>query len=108
MSDMKLLTGVWNIGSIWTMITGTAMAMVYMFTTFVSVDDNDAYHAQQTSQTIEFRNSIYYDQYYSLLERYQQALAAHNDQYAEELKRQMERVRAKICAEDSEWERCLI
>lgn len=77
------------------MIAGTVIAVVYMFTNFV------------TAATFsEFQIVVYYDSYYALLERRNDARDAGNDAYAEELERQMERVKAKICEDDPEWERC--
>ncbi len=106
-----------NIGSIWTMISGTILAVVYMFTSFVGIEGNnqyhdsqnaaiETYHATQLEEQGEFRLSIYYDQYYSLLKDYNTAMAAGQTAYAEELSRQMERIKAKICEADPEWERC--
>ncbi len=106
-----------NLGGIWTMITATIGAVVYMFTAFVTADGNDqyhdsqnaaidTYHETQSEEQTEFRVSIYYDQYYSLLKDYNSALEAGQVAYAEELARQMERIKAKICEEDAEWERC--
>ena len=95
-----------NLGSIWTMLTGTVLVVVYMFTNFVSVKANDEFHAEQTASTTEFRVDIYYSQFYELLEKYVEAEDSGNVDFADELLRQLERLKAKICEEDPEWERC--
>lgn len=88
------------------MLVGTATAMVYMFTSFVTVAANDEYHEEQYEQQQEFRVDVYYSQYYELLGRYDRAVREERDDFAEELARQLERLKAKICEEDPEWERC--
>ncbi len=106
------------------MISGTALLVVYMFTSFITTDANgqaderqnivndarylaiDAYHKVNEASQEEFRASVYYDQYYRLLSDYNNALAAGQIAYAEELARQMERVKARICKADPSWERC--
>ena len=84
-----------NVGSIWMMLTGTVLAVVYMFTTFVTAAEFN-----------QFSVEVYYGQYYERLEDWQRAIDSGNDDYANELERQLERLRAKICEEDPEWERC--
>lgn len=84
-----------NMGSIWTMLAGTAVAVVYMFNTFVSAATFN-----------EFQTDIFYIQYYELLEKKAHAEEDGHEGLAEELDRQMERLRAKICEQDPEWERC--
>ena len=84
-----------NMGSIWTMIAGTAVAIVYMFNTFVSA-----------ATFSEFQTDIYYIQFYELLEKQEHALEDGHPELAAELARQMERLKAKICEADPEWERC--
>ena len=95
-----------NLGVIWAMLVGTATAMVYMFTTFVSVAQNDVYHEAQRQETAEFRVDIYYLQFYELLDKYTEAIENDREDFADELERQLERLTAKICEEDPEWERC--
>ena len=95
-----------NIGVIWAMIVGTATAIVYVFTSFVTVASNDEYHEEQYEQQQEFRVDIYYSQFYELLDKRDQAVEEERDEFAAELQRQLERLKAKICEEDPEWERC--
>ncbi len=84
-----------NMGTIWTMLAGTVVAVVYMFTNFVSAADFD-----------EFKVDIYYGQFYDLLERFEDAVDDDRPELAGEFERQMERLKAKICEGDPEWERC--
>ena len=84
-----------NMGSIWTMIAGTALAVVYMFTNFVSA-----------AAFVDFKTDIYYSQFYEMLEKAEHAEEDGHKGLAAELRRQMERLKAKICEEDPEWERC--
>lgn len=49
---------------------------------------------------------IWYGQYYDRLDDYEEALAEGRDRLALEYKRQMEKIAAKICKRDPEWERC--
>ena len=106
-----------NTGSIWTMITGIALTIVYAFNSFVGADENDKfhvliaaandqYHETQEQSTSEFRTDIYYSQFYELLEKREAALRNGNTEFANELARQMERLKAKICKQDPDWERC--
>lgn len=84
-----------NMGSIWTMLVGTAIAIVYMFNTFVT-----------NATFTEFQTDIHYIQFYELLAQSEHAQEDGHPALAAELRRQMERLRAKICEEDPEWERC--
>ncbi len=84
-----------NFGSIWTVIAGTAMAVVYMFSTFVT--------AAEFSQ---FSVEVYYGQYYARLTDFTKAVDDENEDLADEFSKQLERLKAKICEEDPEWERC--
>jgi len=84
-----------EMGVIWAMITGTAVAIVYMFNNFVSA-----------ATFTDFQTDIYYVQFYELLEKKADAEDEERWELAEELQRQMERLKAKICEEDPEWERC--
>ena len=88
------------------MLVGTATAIVYVFTSFVTVAANDAYHEEQYEQQQEFRVDIYYSQFYELLDKYSEAVEEEREAFAAELQRQLERLKAKICEEDPEWERC--
>lgn len=118
------MTSKLNVILMGSLVSATAATLVYVFTAFVTVDANtksdekqdivndarylaiDAYHKVNEASTEDFRASIYYDQYYRLLRDYNAALSAGQQAYAEELSRQMERVKAKICKADPSWERC--
>ena len=88
-----------NIGSIWTMLTGSVLCVVYMFNTFATASE-----VEQKVGQLEL--SISYGQYYDRLDDFDEATDEGRDELAEEYKRQMERIKAKICAADPEWERC--
>jgi hypothetical protein len=66
-----------------------------MFTTFVTA-----------SEFQDFQTDIFYLQFYELLEKRDRAAEDGRDDLAEELSRQLERIKAKICEDDPEWERC--
>ena len=77
------------------MIAATASAVIWMFTTFASASD-----------VMELKVEIWYGQFYALMDEVEDAKAKGNEALANELIRRMERLRARICAEDPEWERC--
>jgi hypothetical protein len=58
------------------------------------------------SQFEQLSIDIYYAQFYDRLDDYEEALAEGRPELAEEYKRQMERIKAKICEADPQWERC--
>ena len=60
----------------------------------------------QASQFAQFAIDTYYGQYYDRLDDYEEAVAEGRMELAKEYKRQMEKLKAKICEEDPEWERC--
>lgn len=94
---MKL--GTINLGTIWTALTATAVAVTYMFNTFAT--------SAEVKEEIEpLKLSIWYDQYYARLDDFNQATEKGNEELAREFARQMERLKAKICQQDPEWERC--
>jgi hypothetical protein len=66
-----------------------------MFTQFASA-----------SEVEDIQVNIAYGQFYDRLDDYDEAVAEGNEELAKEYKRQMERLRAKICESDPEWERC--
>ena len=77
------------------MLAGTVVAVVYMFTTFVTVADfNDL--------SVE----VYYSQFYDTIDRLRDAEVSGENDYALELNRRFERLKAKICEIEPEWERC--
>jgi len=84
-----------NLGSIWTMLAGTVLAVAYMFSNFVTAND-----------FADFKTDINYGLYYELLEKHEKAVAEDRDEFARELDRQMEKIKAKICEDDPEWKRC--
>ncbi len=77
------------------MIAGTVIAVVYMFTNFVTM-----------SQFSDLKLDLDYDSYYEMLDRHAHATAEGNDALAAEYSRRLERIKARICEEDPEWERC--
>lgn len=84
-----------NLSLIWTAITSTVVAILWMFSTFASAAD-----------VSELRINMAYGQYYDRLDDYEEALAEGREELAAEYKRQMERLKATICEEDPKWERC--
>lgn len=73
----------------------TASAVVWMFTQFASASEVEAIAVD-----------VAYGQYYDRLDDYDEAVAEGNTALAAEYARQMERLKAKICEADPEWERC--
>jgi hypothetical protein len=84
-----------NLGLMWTAITSTIGAVLWMFTTFATAAEVD-----------EVKLSIAYGQYYDRLDDRDEARDEGNDELAQEYERQMERLKAQICEQDPEWERC--
>jgi hypothetical protein len=84
-----------NLPGIWTMLAGTVIAVVYMFTTFVTVADFN-----------ELSVEVYYSQFYDTIDRLKEAENAGENEYSLELERRLERLKAKICAIEPDWERC--
>jgi hypothetical protein len=76
-------------------MTGTAGAVLFMFSTFATATEVE-----------DIKLDIAYGQYYDRLDDYEEALAEGRPELAAEYKRQMERLRANICEQDPEWERC--
>lgn len=73
----------------------TASAVVWMFTQFASASEVEAIAVD-----------VAYGQYYDRLDDYDEAISEGNTALADEYARQMERLKAKICEADPEWERC--
>ena len=74
------------------MITGTVIAIVYMFSNFVSASDFKEYIIED-----------FYDKYYEM----EDALEVEDDpDDIRRLERNMARIKAKICAIEPEWEEC--
>ncbi len=84
-----------NIGIMGATISGTAAAILFMFSTFATA-----------AEVNELKLNIAYGQYYDRLDDYEEALDEGRDELAAEYKRQMERLKAEICEQDPEWERC--
>jgi len=88
-----------NFGTIWTVLVGMAVGVAYMFNTFATAADVE-------KKVSELELSISYGQYYDRLDDRDEAIDEGNAELAEEYERQMERLKAKICEDDPEWERC--
>lgn len=73
----------------------TASAVVWMFTQFASAADVE-----------DIAVDVAYGQYYDRLDDFDEAVSEGNTALAAEYARQMERLKAKICEADPEWERC--
>ena len=84
-----------NLVATWTAMTVTASAVLWMFSTFATAAEVD-----------EIKLNIAYGQYYDRLDDYEEAIAEGRDGLADEYKRQMERLKAAICKQDPDWERC--
>ena len=88
-----------NLGTIWTMMTGLVIVVMYMFNTFATAAD-------VKERVNELELVINYGQYYDRLDDFDEAVDEGNSRLAAEYKRQMERIAADICEQDPEWERC--
>lgn len=99
-----------NMSSIWTVLVGAVMAVVYAFNTFATKDahaeDVEGIQAQMIQQIMPLKLSVWYGQYYDRLDDYDEAVVEENEELAKEYGRQMEKLKAQICEEDKEWERC--
>lgn len=84
-----------NIGSIWTMLVGTAVAIVYMFNTFVTASEFESYVVEDM-----------YENYYVLVDKRQDALTKGSADAVALLERRMIRLKVKICSIEPEWEEC--
>lgn len=84
-----------NLALMWTAITTTVGAVLWMISTFASA-----------SELEDVKTDIAYGQFYDRLDDYEEAVDEGRHELANEYKRQMERLRAKICEVDPEWERC--
>jgi len=73
----------------------TASAVIWMFTQFASASEVEAIAVD-----------VAYGQYYDRLDDFDEAESEGNAPLAAEYARQMERLKAKICEADPEWERC--
>jgi hypothetical protein len=78
-----------------TLIAATASAVIWMFSHFASA-----------AEVNQLKLEILYGQYYDRFDDYEEALSEGREGLAKEYLRQMERIKAQICEEDPEWERC--
>ncbi len=95
----------------YTVVAGTAAAVVWMFTQFAPIDRVNALELMHkdfvtSSEFQEYVTEEYYEKYYLVLDRVRRARERNNEDLAVEMERTLERIRAKICKEDPEWERC--
>jgi len=88
-----------NIGTLWTMMSGLVLVVMYMFNTFATAAD-------VAEKIGELEVAIAYGQYYDRLDDYDESIEEGNEDLAEEYSRQMERIKAIICEADPKWERC--
>jgi hypothetical protein len=95
-----------NIGTTWTMMTGLVLCVTYMFNTFATAEDLKEQAGELKQEVGNLELSISYGQYYDRLDDRDEAQDEDNDGLVSEYERQMEKLRAKICEEDPEWERC--
>ncbi len=66
--------------------------------------EHESFAASSTVEKISLRLS--YSFYYDTLDRLLNAEEKGNDELVREYSRQLEKIRAEICAIDSQWERC--
>lgn len=79
-------------GLVWTMITGTAVALVWIFNNFVSASDFN-----------ELASELYIEKYYTL----EDALEDEDEQGdIDRIERDMKRLKLKICRIEPQWEEC--
>lgn len=95
-----------NLAAIWTAVTTTVGAVIFMFNTFASAAYVDEKIAELHSTDNEIKLAQWYQLYYALFDDYEESVDEGRMQLAEEYKRQMEKWRAKICAVEPTWERC--
>ena len=100
-----------NLIMVWTMLVGTATAIVWMFTQFASAERVDALELTHntfvtSSEFQEYVLSDMYDSYYQFLDRLYKFEELGNMEMVLQIERQLSRLRAKICASDPEWEEC--
>lgn len=88
------------------LISTTALVVVWVFSTFASASDLEELKRHHDEALEEINVDIWYGQFYDRLDDFDEANDEGNDSLAQEYARQMERLRAKICEVDPEWERC--
>ncbi len=77
------------------MLVGTATAIVWMFSNFVSASEFEEYILSDA-----------YDSYYEFLDRLYVYEERGNEDMVRSIERQLARLRAQICAEEPSWEEC--
>jgi len=77
------------------MLVGTALAITYMFNTFVTSSEFQDYVVED-----------YYDSYYDMEDRLDEAIEEGDEQDVREYTRALERLKGKICEIDTAWDRC--
>lgn len=77
------------------MIVGTALAIAYMFNTFVTYSEFEEYVVED-----------YYENFYRLEDRFSKAERQGDEERMREFQRSMDRLKAKICKTDPDWVHC--
>jgi hypothetical protein len=95
-----------NIGMLWAAVSGTAGLCVWALTHFAAADDLKELEDKVFQADAEILLQMDYSAYYDRLDDYEETLEEGRDGLAAEYKRQMERIRARICEQDPQWERC--
>ena len=106
---MSLVTTLEKAGG-YTVIAGTAAAVVWMMTQFAPMERVKALELEHerfvsSEEFQEYVTEEYYETFYLVLDRVRRAEDQGNVDLAQELSRRLEKIKAKICAEDPEWER---
>lgn len=88
------------------LVTGTLVAACALVgSIFGSVMALDQRYVS-TAQFLELSVEVYYSQFYETLDRMQIAKANEQAEYVKELERRIEKLKAKICELEPEWQRC--
>ncbi len=95
-----------TVGTLWTMLCGTAIAIVYLFNVFASAADLESVKQEVRKEIERVEIYIAFGQFYDRLDDYDEAIAEGNDELAAEYARQMELLRTRICKSQPDWERC--
>lgn len=100
--DIKFI----NAGLVWTSITSTVAAILWVMNTFASAADVENKVKSLKDDIDEVKLNQAYGQYYDRMDDYDEAVAEGREALAKEYAKQMERLKAVICESDPEWERC--
>lgn len=88
------------------LVTGTLIAgSVLIGSIFGGVMALDQRYVS-TAQFLELSVEVYYSQFYETLDRMQIAKTNEQAEYVKELERRFEKLKAKICELEPEWQRC--